>query len=756
MARPLHLSSSLCALAPSRLCVDLSRSATLAALLLGLAASACGGSGAPATSGGKGGEGAASTSPSSTASTPASVAASTGTTGSGGAPAGHLVVPAVIDVPYVVAGQGGSAASVDVVNDGGSRLDGLTWSLSGDPSLTIGPAPASLAAGQHATLSVLYAGSADEAIAAASLAVGMASGKVDVPVFAVAGDPGLGPSAWADVAGAGGVVAGSGVTVAMPAAPYPDGSGSTYTDPSVRVFLAEGYRDRGAQDLVVHFHGFDTTLDATLAGHLYQQQVYESGSNAVLVVPQGPVNAASGDFGKLMTPGGLARLATEVLVVLYRDGKITHPSPGELVLTSHSGGYQAVAYNLDAASMAPAVTQVDLFDSLYGFDATYEAFALASGTVFRSNYTAGGGTLADNQAVAADLAQSGPTPADAATQRALDAAPPVIYFADTSHDGSTRLENAYGEELRWRLPHSRSGPRIELRQAVVTGGMATVRWLAPPDEDVTGFVVETSKDGATWTSAATAGPAGAEATFPMKAGARVRVKAVVTGVAAADVIPSDTYRMDPAPAVLVVDGFDRMLDGGFGGLYHDFAAVVGEAAGPVASVSHRAITEDGFGLPAWPSVLWVLGDESTDDLSLSAAEQTALQAYVDGGGHLVVSGSELGYDIGQTTAGAAFLEHCFGAAFYLDASGSYTVDAAGALGAIPSFGYSGPGAAYQDAYPDAFTASGGTVLLTYGTGTAAAVGIPGKGVLVGFPLELVDTAPHLAAVVKALLAYAGG
>ena len=37
------------------------------------------------------------------------------------------------------------------------------------------------------------------------------------------------------------------------------------------------------------------------------------------------------------------------------------------------------------------MTQVDLFDSLYGYVATYEAFAQAGG-VLRSDYTAGGGT----------------------------------------------------------------------------------------------------------------------------------------------------------------------------------------------------------------------------------------------------------------------------------------------------------------------------------------------------------------------------
>ncbi len=382
-----------------------------------LAAAACGGNAtAPGTGGqGGGGEGggsisastgsagSTSTSTSTLMSTSAGTGGSTSTSsaGTGGSLAGHLVVPSVIDVPYVVAGKGGSAASVDVQNDGGAPLTGLTWALAGDPSLTLGPGPASLAPGEHATLSVTYAGSASEAIAVASLVVGMASGQVLVPVFGVAGDPGLGASAWGDVMAPGGVVAGSGATVAMPAAPYPDGANSPYTDPSVRVFLATGYRDRGEQDLVVHFHGFDTTVASTLTDKLFQQHVYASGSNAVLVVPQGPVNAADGDFGKLMMPGGLARLLTEVLVVLYRDGKISYPVPGELVLTSHSGGYQAVAYNLGTASMAPAVKQVDLFDSLYGFDSTYEAFALAAGTVFRSNYTAGGGTLTDNQDVAA-------------------------------------------------------------------------------------------------------------------------------------------------------------------------------------------------------------------------------------------------------------------------------------------------------------------------------------------------------------------
>lgn len=689
-----------------------------------------------------------------TTSTPTST--SSGTT----APMGpHLVVPSVIDIPYVVAGQGGSTAQVSVSNDGDAPLTGLSWMLSGDPSISLGAAPSSLAPGEKADLQLTWSGSATEVITQASLSVALAPGEippgVDIPVFAVAGDPGLGTATWENVEGAGGVLCGTGATVAMPTAPFPDGA-SKYMDPSVRVFLPEGYRDRGAHDLVLHFHGFNATVTETLASHLYQQHVYASGSNAVLIVPQGPENAPSGDFGKLMQKGGVSRLLTEVMVMLYREKKITHPVRGDFVVTSHSGGYQAVASALDPNNQAPKINQIDLFDSLYGYEATFELFALGGGT-FRSNYSENGGTLENNQTVATYLGMKGLKAATEPTQRALRDDPPVIDFAATTHDGTVRLDGAYGEDLRWKLRHSRHGPRVELREVQAGGGTATVKWLSPPDEDLTGFVVERSSDGVTWATAATVAPGASTATFPLTSGARVRVKPVMTGIAPKDVLPSDTYRIDAGAKILVVDGFDRVVDGSFGGLQHDFAAVVGEAFGPVATISHRAVTEDGFDLNAWPAVVWLLGDESTGDMSVSPAEQTALLDYVNGGGHLVMSGSEIGYDIGETSAGATFLAHCFGAVYVADDAASGEAAGIGPLASIPSFGFGGPGAPYVSASPDALAATqGGVVLLEYGTGKAAAVGLPGKGAIVGFPLELVGKGPALGAVAKQLLAFAGG
>ncbi|HVY49879.1 MAG TPA: hypothetical protein VHB21_28485, partial [Minicystis sp.] len=213
----------------------------------------------------------------------------------------------------------------------------------------------------------------------------------------------------------------------------------------------------------------------------------------------------------------------------------------------------------------------------------------------------------------------------------------------------------------------------------------------------------------------------------------------------------------PGARVLVVDGFDRVVDGGFGGLSHDFAASVGEAAGKVATIAHRALTEDAFDPTPYSSIVWILGDTSVLDHALSAAEQQILTSYLASGGHLVATGSELGYTLDQSSAGQSFLASTFGAAFAADASGSYSAAGAGPLASIASFTYSSAGGPYRVAYPDAFTATGaGDLVLAYGNGDGAAVGVAGRAVIVGFPLELVDDAARRRAVTRALVAFAGG
>src|SRR5688572_25992818 len=120
----------------------------------------------------------------------------------------------------------------------------------------------------------------------------------------------------------------------LDAAPFPHGSAG-YQDRTVIVFVPKTFRaERGARagshghtlslatragarvPLLVHFHGHNTTAERAIVSHALREQLVDSKQNAVLVVPQGPVNASDSSAGKLDAPGGLARMLDEVLRML--------------------------------------------------------------------------------------------------------------------------------------------------------------------------------------------------------------------------------------------------------------------------------------------------------------------------------------------------------------------------------------------------------------------------------------------------------
>ncbi len=204
--------------------------------------------------------------------------------------------------------------------------------------------------------------------------------------------------------------------------------------------------------------------------------------------------------------------------------------------------------------------------------------------------------------------------------------------------------------------------------------------------------------------------------------------------------------------VLVVDGFDRIIGGSWGDLRHDSAARVGRAV-KAASASNEAVLEGEIELSDYAAVIWLVGDESLADHTFTAPEQALINAYLAGGGRIVVSGSEVAYDLKSN--GASFLSG-LGAVYQADDANQSTAKGAGTLAALASFGFGGATAPYLEDYPDVLaTATGGSIALHYGNGSTAAAGKANRSVVVGFPLEVIDDEARLAEVVRALLGFVG-
>lgn len=181
-----------------------------------------------------------------------------------------------------------------------------------------------------------------------------------------------------------------GVTLklALSHAPFPC-EGAPYQDATVMVFVPAHYRapDSDELDLVVHFHGHNTTAEQAIVTHKLREQLNESKQNAVLVVPQGAVNAPDSNPGKLGKKNGLRRLCGELAAVLASpaarralgDSAIPRKAAlGMVCLSAHSGGYRVAAACLRDGGRN--VNEVYLFDALYGEVETFRDWVLARKT----------------------------------------------------------------------------------------------------------------------------------------------------------------------------------------------------------------------------------------------------------------------------------------------------------------------------------------------------------------------------------------
>ena len=162
-----------------------------------------------------------------------------------------------------------------------------------------------------------------------------------------------------------------------------------YRDSSVVVFVPKLFRELpDGSNLIVHFHGHSNDNLGVLEQDRIIQAMVAQGTNALLVLVQGPYRVPDSFSGKMESDGGLKRLLDDVLRVLRKEGTVKSAGVRAVVISAFSGGYRPGAFALEKGGMRDKVSAVFLFDALYDYADFYRDWLLSgTGEIFGA-YTA--------------------------------------------------------------------------------------------------------------------------------------------------------------------------------------------------------------------------------------------------------------------------------------------------------------------------------------------------------------------------------
>ena len=227
-----------------------------------------------------------------------------------------------------------------------------------------------------------------------------------------------------------------------------------------------------------------------------------------------------------------------------------------------------------------------------------------------------------------------------------------------------------------------------------------------------------------------------------------RVSAVNAG---GESFPTETLavRVGDRGKVLLVSGFDRIdRNVRFRDGENTFDYVIQHALAIPAgitfdSATNEAVRDGRIALDAFDVVDWILGEESTNDETLTTVEQSILRGYLDRGGALLLSGSEVAWDLGSQGAAqdVAFLRDVLGATYVADSATRGPLDgvAGSALASLSNLTYDdGTLGVYNVDSADAIapTAASRACLVHRSTGQAAGVQWAGYGRLLYFTVPI--------------------
>ncbi|WP_428388674.1 LEPR-XLL domain-containing protein [Mucisphaera sp.] len=167
------------------------------------------------------------------------------------------------------------------------------------------------------------------------------------------------------------------------------------------------------------------------------------------------------------------------------------------------------------------------------------------------------------------------------------------------------------------------------------------------------------------------------------------------------------------------------------------------------TVQNEAVISGQVDLTQYTTVIWVLGEESSVDATFNSTEQTLVTNYVNAGGNLFLSGSEIGWDLDALGNGNAFFNNVLRADYVADDANTQTASGvSGSIFAGISLTFDDGDVVYDVNSPDVIATTGlSEAALTYSTGGVAAItseavlGGQGGIVLLAFPFEsIIDQA----------------
>ena len=235
--------------------------------------------------------------------------------------------------------------------------------------------------------------------------------------------------------------------------------------------------------------------------------------------------------------------------------------------------------------------------------------------------------------------------------------------------------------------------------------------------------------------------------------------------------PTETIgvRVGNGDPLLVVNGFDRLdrevqEPDNPRNFVRDYIRSFGaaDAALPINSTSNEAVASGRIALGASATVAWILGKESVADQTFTPEEQTAVSAFLNDGGRLMVSGTDIVRDLVAT--GSTEDKRFARESLFVSGSGTRTIlrDVQGAVG-TPfegiAFSLSGQNQLpYQVREADVMSVDiAGEVVMRWGSGAdGAAVAYesgPGKVLAMAAPFEAIVGEGNRVAVATAALEF---